>query len=302
MRAVAFYGYGGPEVLTMTDLPEPHAGPGQVRIRTTAVSVNPIDWKIRAGYLHEMMPTAFPAIPGVDAAGVVDEVGDGVSGFAVGDDVLGNGFGTFAEFAVLNAVAHKPAGMSWTDAAAIPHATETAARCLDMLGVGPDMVVVVEGAAGGVGTAAVQLARRRGATVVGTASEGNHSYLTSFGALATTYGAGLRARLDALGVGPVHAVLDAAGSGSLAELVTLVDDPAQVVSIADFTAGAVGARVSDGAAGRAFYVLDEVVAAHQSGDFVVTVSKILPLEAASAAHELSQTGHVRGKIALTVDG
>jgi NADPH:quinone reductase-like Zn-dependent oxidoreductase len=153
MLALQFDEYGGPEVLHVADAPEPHAGAGQVRVAVRAVSVNPYDWKLRAGYLAEMVPLSFPAIPGTDASGVVDEVGEGVEGVAVGDEVFGLGSATSAEYAVLDLVARKPAGTSFVDAAALGLAVEAAARALDALELSAGDTLLIDGAAGGTGTA-----------------------------------------------------------------------------------------------------------------------------------------------------
>src|SRR4051794_7187289 len=171
MRAVIFNEYGGPEVLQVGDVPEPHPGPGQVRIAVRAAGVNPIDWKLRAGAMREMMPLAFPAVDGREASGVVDEVGDGASGVAAGDEVFGFAVGGAAgEYAVLDDFARKPAGLSFEEAAGLPVAVETSARVFTVLGgLGEGQTIVINGAAGGVGTAAGQLAAARGARGVGTA-------------------------------------------------------------------------------------------------------------------------------------
>lgn len=299
MFAVVFSQYGDSDVLTVGDVLEPHAGPEQVRIRVVAASVNPFDWRLRTGWLKEVVPLAFPAIPGIDAAGVVDEVGSAVLGVAVGDEVFGLGAATTAEFAVLDGWAHKPADMSWAQAAGAGLVSETASRALTDLGVRDGSVLLVEGASGGVGSAAVQIARRRGATVVGTASAGNHDYLRELGAVPTTYGPGIRERVAALGVGQVTAVLDAAGSGSVAELVTLVDDPQQVVSVADYSAPMHGARVVSDAP-RDFGALPQVAEAFKEGRHRIEVARVVPLDHAAEAHRLSETGHVRGKVVIAV--
>ncbi|HUX71373.1 MAG TPA: alcohol dehydrogenase catalytic domain-containing protein, partial [Cellulomonadaceae bacterium] len=159
MRAARFHQYGDPQVLALEDAPEPHAGPGQVRIAVRAASVNPIDWKIRAGYLAEMMPTTFPAVPGSDAAGVVDEVGEGAAGVEVGDEVFGLAVsGGAAELAVLGAWAPVPAPWSLEQAAAAGLVSTTAIAGLDALGELAGRTVLLEGAAGGVGSAAVEIA------------------------------------------------------------------------------------------------------------------------------------------------
>lgn len=299
MFALTYDEYGPADVLSVGDVPEVHAGPGQIRVEVVASSVNPIDWKMRAGHLKDFLPATFPVVPGVDAAGVVDEVGDGVEGVAVGDEVFGVGSATNAQYAVLDGWALKPEGMSWSEAAGAGLAVETAARALDDLGVGEGSTLLVEGASGGVGSAAVQLARQLGATVIGTASEGNHDFLRSLGATPTTYGPGLAERVAALGLGPVTAVLDAAGSGSITELVTLVDDPKDVVSIADYTAAAHGARVVRSEP-RELPALQTFADGHARGAFRVEVNQVLSLEQAAQAHAVSETGHVRGKIVLAV--
>lgn len=299
MFALKYDEYGPADVLSVGEVPEPHAGPGQVRVETISSSVNPFDWKMRAGYLKDFVPVTFPVVPGADAAGVVDEVGEGVEGVAVGDEVFGVGTATNAQYAVLDGWARKPEGMSWAEAAGAGLAAETATRALEDLGVGPGTVLLVEGASGGVGSASVQLAGRLGATVIGTASEGNHDYLRSLGATPTTYGPGLAERVAALGLGPVDAVLDAAGSGSMPDLVALVGDPGAVVSIADYAAAAHGARVVRSEP-RAHSGLQQVADAFARGEHRIEVSRVVPLEQAAEAHALSETGHVRGKIVLAV--
>lgn len=299
MRALTYSQYGGPEVLSVQDVPEPHAGPGQVRVAVRASSVNPIDHKIRSGAMGGD-PAALPRVPGVDGAGVVDEVGEGVEGVAVGDEVLGMGSATAAELAVLDAVTAKPAQMSWAEAAALPLGAETAARALDLLGVRDGTTLLVQGAAGGVGSAAVQLAVARGARVVGTASERNHDYLRRLGAEPTTYGEGLVEQVRAMAPDGIDAALDTAGKGSVRQLVQLVDDPAQVVSIADFTAPELGARVTSGGEERATYALAEAVRLYRDGRYVVEVERTFPLAEGAEAHRASETGHVRGKLVLLV--
>jgi NADPH:quinone reductase-like Zn-dependent oxidoreductase len=299
MKALIFDRYGGPEVLRIADAPEPHPGPGQVRIRTHAASVNPFDAMQRAGFLAEMFAVTFPVIVGADGAGVIDEVGDGVHGVAVGDEVFGIGNSVAAEYAILDDVGAKPSAMSWEEAAAIPVVTESAQRALDMLGVRAGTVLLIEGCAGGVGTAAAQLARSRGATVTGTASMHNHDYLRSLGAVPTTYGPGLAERLHAAGVDQVDAVLDTQGA-AVAQLVELVSDPAQVVSTADVAAGRHGARFADLSGGRAADILARVGELYDRHEFRVFIQGVLPIEQAAVAHELIQQGHVRGKIVLTI--
>ncbi len=301
MFAVTFDSYGGPEVLRVKDVPDPQAGPGTIRIRTKAASVNPVDWKIRAGSMAERMPVTFPGIPGMDAAGIVDQIGDGVEGFAVGDEVIGMGAGTSAEFTVLRVFGRKPQGISWAEAAAMPLVSETAERALNTVNVEKGDTLLVEGAAGGVGSAIVQLARARGARVVGTASERNHEYLRSLGAIPTTYGAGLEERLRGLGFDKFDAVIDTAGSGSIPILVTLVDDPQQVVSIADFNAAASGARVSRSSNAESNAVIGKLADIREKSGYDIRVEKTFPFSEASTAHELGEAGKLNGKIVLVTD-
>jgi NADPH:quinone reductase-like Zn-dependent oxidoreductase len=298
VQAVEFSEYGGPEVLHVGERPEPHAGPGQVRIRVRAAGVNPMDWKIRSGMMAGQMPRDLPHVVGLDGAGEVDEVGEGVTGVSVGDRVFGQGPATTAEHAVLKSWALLPDGTSFEEGAALGVPVETAVRILDALDLAAGDTVVVDGAAGGVGTAVVQLAVQRGLQVIGTASERNHAHLRDLGATPTTYGAGLADRVRTLTDGPGAGALDLAGRGSVPALVELTGDPARVVTIADFAAGEQGVQVSTG--GRpATDALAEVAALLESGDFEVVV-EALPWTEAAEAHARSQAGHVRGKLVLTV--
>lgn len=300
MRAMQFDEYGEPGVIHLAEREEPHAGPGEVRIAVRAAGVNPMDWKIRSGALASMMPLPLPHVPGLDAAGVVDEVGEGVSGVQVGDRVFGNGSATTAEYAVLKRFARIPESLDFAQAAALPVPVETAVRILDALALSDGDTVVVDGAAGGVGTAVVQVAVARGLKIVGTASQGNHNYLRDLGATPTTYGPGLVDRVHDLTDAPVAGGLDLVGHGSVPDLITLTGDPAKVVTIADFSAGELGAILSTGDT-PAVHALDEVSRLVDDGRFTVVVEDILPWTDAGAAHERSQAGHVRGKLVLAID-
>jgi NADPH:quinone reductase-like Zn-dependent oxidoreductase len=302
MKAVQFAEYGGPEVLRVVDVENPHAGAGQIRVAVRAAGVNPIDWKLRSGALREVTPVKLPAIAGIDVAGVVDEVGEGVSGVAVGDEVFGNAIsGAAAQYALVNHFAAMPSGMSFAEAGALAGVTEAALRALDLLGVSAGQTVLINGAAGGVGIAATQLAKARGASVIGTASENNHDYLRSIGATPTTYGEGLADRVRALAPDGVDLALDTAGRGVLPDLIEITGSPDRVVTIADFTAPRYGVRVTTGGEGRSFQALGLVADLYEEGRFSMPVAAAFPLERAGQAQQISKDGHVRGKLVLLVD-
>ena len=302
MRALQFSEYGGPEVLHVGEVVEPHAGAGQVRVAVRAVGVNPIDWKVRSGAMAQFMPVEFPSVPGVEVAGVVDEVGDGVDDVAVGDEVLGFAVGGgAAEYALVDHYAGKPAGLSWAEAAALPAAAETAVRTLDLLGVLPGQTVLVNGAAGGVGTAAVQFARARGARVIGTASEANHEFLRTLGAEPTTYDEGMVDRVRQLAPDGVDRALDTAGRGALVDLIEITGSPDNVVTTADFSATEHGVRVTSGADERAWQALGQAAQLYEAGRFSMPVEQAFPLDQAPEAQRTSEAGHVRGKLVLIVE-
>jgi NADPH:quinone reductase-like Zn-dependent oxidoreductase len=307
MFAVQFDRFGPPEVLILGDFPEPHAGPGQVRIVVRASGVSPVDLAIRAGTSPSAKRLELPHVPGVDAAGVVDEVGEGVTGVAIGDEVFGTVDiarlgGAAAEFAVLAFWVHKPLSMPSTEAGAAGTSIETATRVLDLLDIRDGRTLLIDGAAGGVGSVAVQLAIARGALVIATGSESNQEFLTELGAIPTTYGGGLPARVRALVDGPIDAALDVAGRGWLPQLIELTGSPDSVVTIADFGASALGVRISMGElAGRASGKHGLAVAASlfEEGRFRIPVQEAFPFEHASEAHALASDGPRRGKIVLT---
>jgi NADPH:quinone reductase-like Zn-dependent oxidoreductase len=300
MRAVQFSEFGGPEVLHVVEVPDPDPGPGQIRVAVRAAGVNPIDWKVRSG----AMGGELPQLTGREVAGVVDALGDGVSDVALGDAVFGfaAGGGGAAELALSSDYATLPASLDFAHAAALPVAVETAVRTLDLLGVGSGSTVIVNGASGAVGSAAVQIAVDRGARVIGTASAGNHEFLRGLHAEPTTYGEGLAERVRQIVPDGVDAALDAAGGGALPALVELAGTPEQVVTIADYAGSEqTGARFSGGmGTGRAVHALSEVGALIEAGRFSMPVAATFPLERAADAHRESETGHVRGKLILLV--
>ncbi|MFG3366792.1 NADP-dependent oxidoreductase [Streptomyces sp. NPDC090032] len=299
MKAVRFSRFGGPEVLEIVDLPDPHPGPGQVRIAVRAAGINASDWKKRRGLMDEELPQTL----GYEAAGVVDELGEGAQDVAVGDLVFGFSAegAAQAELTVLSHYAPIPPLLDFSAAAALPAAIETAMRAIDQLGVAKGSTLLINGASGSVGSAAVQLAVARGARVIGTAGPANHDYLRSLGAEPVAYGEGLVDRVRALAPDGVDLALDVAGSGALPELIELAGGPEHVVTIADF-AGAQehGVRFSRGDSGRALHVLGEIGELIESGRYSLPAVQTFPLAEIAEAHRVGEDGHVRGKLVLVV--
>ena len=291
MRAVVFDSYGGPEVLRVDEIPEPHAGPGQIRIKVEAASINPVDYKIRRGYMSGGKELSGPQQIGADGAGVVDEVGDDVTGVAVGDEVLGVGQGVQAEYAVLNAWVAKPEGLGWREAGALGVIGETAARGLTLLGTSDGDTVFVDGASGGVGKIVVQLATVRGAKVIGSASAGKQDVVAGLGAEPVVYGDGLADRVTAIG-SRVDGVYDTSGKTPIEQLISLVDSPHDVVTIANFGAADSGVQVTGGGmpGPDPFGSLTEVIDAYGEGKLTVEVNSVLPFDQAGVGHEAAEAG------------
>jgi NADPH:quinone reductase-like Zn-dependent oxidoreductase len=298
MRALQYTVYGGPEVLEWAEAPDPHAGPGQIRIAVRAASVNPIDGKAISGAMSGGQPMVGTGYLGSDAAGVVDEVGDQVTGVTVGDEAFGRGRNTQAEYAVLDAWAAKPPSVDWAVAAAAGVAGETGERGLRLLEVNAGDTLFVDGGAGGVGAATVQMALARGANVIASSSEANHDYLREIGATPVLYGQGVAERVRAAGGGPVDAVFDVAGKTPVEELISLAPEPSQVVSIANFAAAEAGARVTGGGAdSRPMEALALVAELLAQNKLVIKV-QTFPFDRAAEAYRISLSGHVRGKLVL----
>ena len=301
MRAALYTQYGEPDVLHIGEAPEPHAPAGAIRIRTLAVSVNPVDWKIRAGHVQKFLPLEFPVIPGRDAAGIVDEVGEGVSGVAMGDLVFGMGgvSDTTSEFSVLTAWAPVPTAWTPEQAAAAGLASITAIRGLAPLGDLAGTTLLIEGAAGAVGSAAAAVAISRGVRVIGTASERNHPFLRDMGVIPTTYGEGLAERVAKLAPDGVAAALDTAASGSLPDLIQIVGDPTRVATVAD------GARAIEFGAHSVNAVNEPeplILAAQlgETGAYMPRIAQVLPFDRIAEAHALAEHGRTEGKIVVTV--
>ena len=303
MKAVVFDTFGDPDVLHVTEVEVPEPGPGQIRIRVRAAGVNPVDSEIRSGAMQAVFPTPLPAILGIDVAGIVDAVGSGVDDLPTGESVVGWAdapAGAYAEYALASRVVRKPADLPFADAVTLPTAVEAANRGLGLLGVKAGETVLIHGAAGSVGTIAVQMAVARGATVVGTASEAHQDYVRSLGAIPTGYGDGLVDRVRAV-VPHVDAVLDAAGKGALPDSITLRGGTDRILTLADPAGPSLGVTFSAGtAADRSTSDLAASVKMAARGELTATVGGTYPLEQAADAQRVSQVGHPPGKLVLTV--
>ncbi|MER7465352.1 NADP-dependent oxidoreductase [Streptomyces sp. NPDC097981] len=296
--AITFSEYGAPEVLHLTEVTPPEPGPGQVRIKVRAASVNPLDMKIRSGLMAKLVPARFPVILGLDAAGVVDAVGEGVEA-SVGDEVLGATVGGgYAEYALIERPVAKPDALSWEVAASLVTVGRTASRVLGQLGVRTGQTLLVHGAAGSVGVITVQLAAARGITVIGTAAERDLDRVTALGATAVRYGDGWAERVRADAPGGVDYVFDASGAGVLADSVTLTGDAGKVLTIADMSAQQHGVRFSAGTTEQGEDALPQLVELASAGKLTVPVWRTYPLAEAAQAHADLEARRNQGKAVL----
>jgi NADPH:quinone reductase-like Zn-dependent oxidoreductase len=296
MRAVVFDQFGGPEVLHLGEVPDPEAGPGQVRVRVETVGLNAFDGKIRSGAMEAAFRTPLPAVPGTEVAGIVDQVGADVAGVAIGDRVTGWTSRGAAELAVLKLWASVPDGLDAAQAAALPVAGEAARRALRILAPLPGETLLVHGASGGVGGLATQLAVAAGVHVIGTASPANQERVASYGATPTTYGEGLVDRVRAL-TPAVDAVLDAAGSGVLPDSIELRGGTDRVLTLTDPAAHGLGVEFDERSAPSA-EDLAELVGLVVRGEVSVPVAKVLPLAEAARGQALVDGGRAGGKVVL----
>jgi NADPH:quinone reductase-like Zn-dependent oxidoreductase len=304
-RAVVHERFGGPEVLEVRVVPEPHAGPGQVRVRVAAAALNPMDWLLAsvpevAARFDYRVPSGF----GHDFAGLVDEVGAGVERFAVGDRVYGAALGrAVADFVVLSetaeALARTPAGISDVVASTLPVAGRTAAAALDAIGLHAGETLLVGGAAGGVGVFAVQLARLAGAAVIGTASDGTFGFLRELGAEPVAYGPGLADRVRALAPGGVHAATDLFGTETVEAALALGVAPERISTIAAGPDPPGGVRPTGGAAAPPD-ALERITDAILSGTLTVPIAATFPIEDIRDAVALQAGRHVHGKVVVTM--
>jgi NADPH:quinone reductase-like Zn-dependent oxidoreductase len=301
--------YGGPEVLEQMDLPTPKIGMDGILVRAKAAGVNPVDWKIRQGYLDGAFPSHFPLVPGWDVAGVVEAVAPAVTTYAAGDEVIGYvrrddiQHGTYAELvpAPERALARKPPGLGWAEAGALPLVGLTAYQGLKAANLAQGETVLVNAAAGGVGHVAVQVARLLGAVrVIGTASERNHDFVRELGAEPVAYGEGMVDRVRKLAPEGVDVALDTVGGDATAASAALVKQPDRLVSITDAaTVKRLGGRYvfvrADSAA------LATLAGFAEGGHLKVHIERTFGLAEAAEAQRLVEQGHVRGKVVLLID-
>jgi NADPH:quinone reductase-like Zn-dependent oxidoreductase len=302
-RAVRFDHYGSADVLNVVQVEDPAPGDGEVLVRVKAAGINPGEAKIRDGLLHDRWPATFPSGEGSDFAGVVEAVGPKADGIRVGDEVIGwtDNRASHAELVVAEAahVTPRPAGVPWEVAGGLFVAGATAWAMVQAVTLGSEDTVVVSGAAGGVGTIAVQLAKRTGATVIGLAGEANHEWLRSKGVVPVTYGDGVEERIRAAAGGPVTAFLDTYGSPYVELALALGVAPERIDTIADFAAiEKYGVKGDGNYAGARAEVLAELAGLIAAGELEVPIAAVYPLDQVRAAYAELERGHTRGKIVL----
>jgi NADPH:quinone reductase-like Zn-dependent oxidoreductase len=299
-HAMVITGFGGPEVLEWKEVQAPVAAPAEVLIRVKAAGVGPTDLNIRAGRLTKVFPQGPGSVLGFEAAGVVEQVGEGVSGIVVGDEVAAYlpHQGGYGELVAAPVWFPKPTQVGWAEAAALPASAEAAVGTLREVGAAAGQTLVVLGAAGSVGMIVVQIARSWGLRVIGAAAERDRELVQDLGGEFVAYGDGVFDRVAAL-ADRVDAVIDAAGRGGLAAAVAATGDPARVVTLADPAgAKAAGARMSEPGPDRAPDALAVTMPMLAAGTLRLKAHRSLPVMQAADAHRLLESGEVRDKIVL----
>jgi NADPH:quinone reductase-like Zn-dependent oxidoreductase len=308
MQAIRFHSYGSTEVLVLENAPRPRAGEGEVLIRVHAASVNPVDWKVRAGHVKAWLQHRLPLIPGWDVSGIVEAVGPDVTAFKIGDAVFGMldfvRDGSYAEYVAAGTrnLALKPRSIDHVQAAAVPLAALTAWQSLfGIAGLNSGQTVLIHAAAGGVGHFAVQFAKWKGARIIGTASAGNESFLRELGADEVI---DYRSTSFEEAVHDVDVVLDLIGGDTQHRSWKVLKKGG--ILVATLGISSPEAAVEHGVRGEGVMVspdnnqLARIATLVDAGNLKPAVSSVFPLAEAARAHELSQTGHVRGKIVLKV--
>ncbi|MEU6848942.1 NADP-dependent oxidoreductase [Actinacidiphila alni] len=303
-RAVLLDAFGGPDVLDVREIPAPQAGPGQLRVRVTAAGLNPMDWIMTADAdTAARFGLSLPAGFGTDYAGVVDQVGDGVAGFAVGDRVFGGALSrAVADFVVVdpagataaNEAHHTPDGVDDRTAATLTIAGRTASAALAVVAPGPDDTLLIGGAGGGVGVFAVQLARIAGARVIGTGSATSADFLRDLGAEPVTYGDGLVERVRALAPDGVTAALDLHGTDTVTAARALGVPDDRICAIAAQIDGVTSANGANAAPGA----LEDIARLVATDRLRVPVAATFPIDRVRSAAELQAARHVHGKVVI----
>jgi NADPH:quinone reductase-like Zn-dependent oxidoreductase len=306
-KAVRFDDYGDIDVLEVRDVPRPVPADGEVLVAVKAAGINPGEAMIRRGALHDRWPATFPSGQGSDLAGVVAELGGDVDGFAVGDEVIGfsQTRSSQAEFTVIPAeqLTPKPAAVPWEVAGGLYVAGATAYAAVRSVNLKTGDTVAISGAAGGVGTITVQLAKRSGATVLGIAGPANDDWLSAHGAIPVNYGDDLADRLRAASpTGRVDAFLDLFGGGYVEVAVNeLGIAPDRVDTIIDFAAAErFGIKVEGSAEASSAAVLAELAELIAAGELEVPIARVFPLDQVRDAYRALEERHTRGKLILSV--
>jgi NADPH:quinone reductase-like Zn-dependent oxidoreductase len=302
-KAVKFDEYGGIDVLRVDEVPRPVPGPGQVLVEVRAAAINPGEAAIREGVFAQTWPATFPSGQGSDLAGVVAEVGDGVDRAAVGDEIIGytDNRASQAEYALVEQghLTHRPNGVPWEVAGSLYVAGTTAYAAVRAVSLNAGDTVVVSGAAGGVGTIAVQLAKQTGATVIGLASEPHHQWLTEHGVIPVSYGPGVADRIRAASGGRVDAFIDTFGQGYVDLALELGVPRDRIDTIADFAAARRhGVKTDGNAVGASPEVLAELAALIDKGVIEVPIAQTYPLADVHEAYRELGRRHTLGKIVL----
>src|SRR6476619_4115118 len=303
-KAVRYGEFGGIEVLRVEEVERPVPGDGQVLVRVKAAGINPSEAVIRTGAVAQLFPSTFPSGQGSDLAGVIEKVGAGAGGFSPGDEVIGftNKRASQAELVLVEAadLTRKQEKVSWEVAGGLYVAGVTAWGAVHAVQPKEGETIVISGAAGGVGSFAVQLARRTGATVIGLASEGNHEWLHNHGVIPVAYGDGVTDRIRAAALGGIHAFIDTYGDGYVELALALGVASERINTIIDFAAAAKHGVKTDGgtAAGPGATVLAELAGLIADGHLEVPLANVYPLAQVRQAYTELERRHAPGKIVL----
>ncbi|MFD1944782.1 NADP-dependent oxidoreductase [Paradevosia shaoguanensis] len=302
MRAARFASFGGPEVLSIDDIPIPEPGRGEVRVRVRAAAIQPFDRRVRIGQIPLPPGTTLPVTTGNEFSGIIDALGADVTGFSPGDAVAGRrAFGAVAEYVIVPAVdiARKPETLSFAEAATLSGTAQTADTAIESLGIGPGDTLLIHGAAGGVGSFATQIAVQRGAKVIGTGSQANQAYIASLGASPLVYGEGLRERIVAAAPHGLTAILDCVGGPTLDLSLTLGVPLDRIATLGDMgRTRQLGIRSVEGV--RDGIRLARLLDLAAKGQLKANVRRIYPMNEIIEAHRELDAGHGHGKIVIEV--